>query len=58
MTVRVLRVISDPGGPGGLVVGSRMQYRRDGDGLRVVGMANPGGQFMSPTVATLYRRCK
>jgi hypothetical protein len=58
VTVRVLRVIADPGGPGGLVAGSRMQYRRDGDGLRVVGMANPGGQFMSPTVATLYRRCK
>src|SRR5262249_37496910 len=26
ITVRVLRVIADPGGPGGLVVGSRMQY--------------------------------
>jgi hypothetical protein len=55
---RVVRVITEPAGPGGLAPGTVIQYRRDGEDLRLVGVAMPGGQLVSPTVATLYRRCK
>jgi hypothetical protein len=58
VTVLVVRVIAEPSSAGGLAPGSRLSYRRDGADLRLGGLAMPGGQFVSPTVATLYRRCK
>jgi hypothetical protein len=58
VSVRVVRVIVEPARPGGLAPGSALQYRRNGENLRLTGMALPGGGYMSPTVATLYRRCK
>jgi hypothetical protein len=58
VTVSIVRVIAEPRGPGGLAPGARLDYRHVGEDLRLVGMAMPGGQFMSPTVATLYQRCK
>lgn len=58
VSVRVVRVVFEPSSQGGLAPGARIQYRRDGETLRLVGLAMPGGQFMSPTVSTVYRRCK
>lgn len=57
VTVRVLAVIQPLAAPGGMAEGWTLQYRRDAEGLRLVGIGRPGGQLVSPTVATLYRRC-
>jgi len=57
VTVRIVNLIYDPTNRG-LELGSALEYRRAGEDLRFVGMALPGGGYMSPNIATLYQRCK
>lgn len=58
ITVRILRVLHQPSGRGGLPAGGALQYRREGEALRLIGVARQGDAFSGPTVATLYRRCQ